>query len=488
MDDESAPQPAPRRSARSDLSESERPLTHAHRTRGHRIRSSNRATFAVCVRMPGSALGSIDAPLCSLYSSCGQCESAASELHCGWCASSSSCFTGSALGPSAPNACAAADWTFQSCPATQPALPSPAYPTAGTVAIAMLGVISLLWLVRALLYCCCARAWSPVLGSRLRPGMLLSIRDYTRGWRLSVPFLVGGLSLGLKALALAVDTWDVTRPSFDYGSETQLFYGTMHVRFSDVPAGATDNGARTYKQFCDDLSASADPTDPDASNNLKLCRTLQATADLTLVSCCLSCLASALTVLYGLWLLAGETTIVKRGVSGWRLVAAAHLCCLSCCAYWLLSGHVLIVHMTPHGPASLGVSFPLMVSAFFVDLILLLHSNQAVGFTPAPLPASAAGRSRAYAGRGIVVEQPIPYAMMESDSDEEEGQETPSLPSSRQLPSAPPHYALDAPSAVNHSADDLAEGQSRAEGQPASLPSTPFQAVGVHLQAQLNSH
>lgn len=539
------------------------------------------------------------APLCSQYRSCGACESAAGDLRCGWCATSSSCLTGSPLGPVAPNTCAPSSWTFQSCatdatcaqigsncdqclltpncsfctktkhthaashregslclaltlslplaalcaglsdgdwlvnsciagsagprpqsaanctsflvvgqsaqcPAPQPALPSPPYPTAGTAAIAMLGVVSLLWILRAILYCgcCCGRAWTPVLGNRLRPGMLLSLRDYSRGWRLSLPFFLGGLSLGLKVLALALDLWEITRPSFDYGiTEPQRWWGCMRVRWSEVPVGETDDGSSSYAEFCDAMRDAADPTDADSANNLKMCRTLQAAAGLTLLSCCISLLLSVATTLYGLWLLAGETSVARRGVAGWRIVAFAQLCGLSCCVYWLLSAHLLIVHLTPHGPASLGVSFPMMVSAWILDLILLVHSNQAVGFTPAPLAASAfadaAGRPGVFRG-SVVVEQPIPYAMLEADGGEESASSASSdgsdaegddATSPRQFSSAPPYYALDSPSAANRSqAAFIAEGQARAEGQPAPpLPSAPLQpGAAVQLEGQLN--
>ena len=384
------------------------------------------------------------------------------------------------------------------CPTMQPALGSPPYPTAGTVAIAMLAAISVLWLMRAILYCgCCFRSWIPVLGSRLRPGMLLSLRDYTRGWRLSLPFFLGGLSLGLKVLALALDIWEVTRPSFDEGvSDPQLLYGTMHVRWSSVPPGAVDDGSSSYEQFCDQLRDNADPMDADAPNNLKMCRTLQAAAAMTLIACCISLLFSAITTIYGVCLLAGQTSIIKRGVLGWRLVAGAQLCGLSCWAYWLLSAHLLIIHQTPHGPASLGVSFPMMVSAWLLDVLLLITSSHAVGFTQPPFSDDDfAGRSYSFRG-SVVVEQPMPYARMEDEGEEPaavvfyDEQEEETSPS-RQMPSAPEYDALDSPSAANRSSVSFAseEQSSRSEGQPASSQaSVQLHPDAVHLEGQLNYH
>lgn len=60
------------------------------------------------------------------------------------------------------------------CQSNGPADNNPSYPTAGVVANVFLAVTSLFWLLRMVLYCC-TRAWTPVLGLRLRAGLRVMV-------------------------------------------------------------------------------------------------------------------------------------------------------------------------------------------------------------------------------------------------------------------------------------------------------------------------
>lgn len=153
-------------------------------------------------------------------------------VHCSLCVScrsgidSDSCQPG-ALGPIPGSTCSS---IVTSSSSNCPAGPANSYPGAGSAAIAMLVIVSLLLLLRLFLYCV-SSTWTPRLGARLRTGMIV-VQDYTRGSRQAAPLLLAGASLILKLTALGVDRWDVldlTDPD-GYVQNLPSVYWSEHAR------------------------------------------------------------------------------------------------------------------------------------------------------------------------------------------------------------------------------------------------------------------
>ena len=266
----------------------------------------------------------------------------------------------------------------------------------------MLVIVSLLLLLRLFLYCV-SRTWTPRLGARLRTGMIV-VQDYTRGGRQAAPFLLAGAALVLKLTALGLDRWDVlnlTSPYNTNGSMPSVHWGLLQYRYANLPAGYSAPTHVSYKTFCESFTPDNDHT-ADQANNLGTCHTLRAAGIMALVTGILACVGSAIMCLYGLALLGGHTTIVKRGVWAWRVAGFSNMFSLAAFCYWIASAHVVINWLIDSGDLWVGPSYFCFFCGWLVDFVLLLFMRRAIASTPNPLQGE------------FVVVQPAPYAVLGS--------------------------------------------------------------------------
>lgn len=119
---------------------------------------------------------------------------------------------------------------------------------------------------------------------------------------------------------------------------------TQPMSFPVGPSGPQTS--LNYADFCklfDDQPGDPNP-DPSNANSRAMCRTLRVAGIMCLVMGIVSVLCTAITALYGLFLLARQTTVQSKGVFGWRIAGFANMASIACFCYWIASAHVIVMH------------------------------------------------------------------------------------------------------------------------------------------------
>jgi hypothetical protein len=245
---------------------------------------------------------------------------------------------------------------------------------------------SVLFVLRALLYCCTHRR-TPSLGSRILSSHVVA--DFQNGWRKWLPLVLVIFVLCMKLPALFIDEWD---QSSSNGVTTK--YGVYQSR---TTADGQSEVTQKYSDRCQ--------TAPfNTGGELTMCRTLRVAGAFTLIAAIWSIVASFVYMFFDFQ----RGGMAVHGVTLWRLSGLMQMGSLGSYWFWLISAHRVIYD--DDSQATVSASFILFLVSWIVELGLLVFLRRAVASTA---PTGHGGIL------GVIASQPVSpsvYSRMPAES------------------------------------------------------------------------
>jgi hypothetical protein len=329
------------------------------------------------------------------------CTTCTQNSACGWCGSMSTPYTGTCLSssgyyPSPGTNCSSTFYTdYAICPSIQPTpWNAPDFSAAGTAAVTLLSLTTLLLMVRILILGCVA-SQRPQWGLRLNlqiAGRIVIARDYSSMHSRLLPGLFLLPSLLLKLLSLGLDRWD-------RDSQAGIWWGLLRQRFDALIDSSSGGASESWADLC----SLVDKTEATDSTDDVVCTIGSIGGIFTLITgifCTLFIAAATVLFLLGVFKAAEAH---RKAMSQWYLTTLAATFSLAAISYWLLVGHMAVHHLD--GNNTLSTSWILMVISFVADCAAVGYYRRAIEHQVNPNGGAGAQYVQLPYGAGVQQQQ-----------------------------------------------------------------------------------